>query len=87
MLAMSSAIEPWRRHVEGRAHLAEVPAVGSEVHRGREHRRTGAQRERRGAGGQRRALTEELDLDASPTDVAIAQEAQHAVGLHRLDRG
>ena len=66
----------------GAPHLAEVPAVGPEVHRGRQHRRTGAQRERRGASGQRRALTEELDLDASATDVAIAQQAQHAVGLH-----
>ena len=76
-----------RVDVERRPHDAEVAAVAVEEHRRREQRRTRAQRERRRPGGQRRALTEELDLDAAAADVAVAQEAERLpFDFTRLDR-
>ena len=73
---------PLRSSVERRAHDAEMPvgAIG-EVHRGRQQRRAGADRQRRRAGRQRGVLAEELDLDAAALDVAVAQQAHDVVAL------
>ena len=60
--------------------------LAGEVHGDRQDRRPGAQRQGGGAGWQRRALAEELDLDASAADVAVTEQADDLVLLQRLQR-
>ena len=85
--ATSSRSEPAaRRGVGGRTTPRWPLTVAREVHGDGQDRGAGAQSERRRPGGQRRALAEELDLDAAPADVAVGEQADDLVLLQRLQR-
>ena len=58
-------------------------SLRGEVHRGGQDRRAGPQSEGRRSARQRRALAEELDLDAAALDVPVREQAHDLVGPQR----
>src|SRR4051794_1607092 len=71
-------------HLDRRPYDTEMVTARAEVDRGRHERRTGAQRERRGSAGQRRAVADEVDLHPVAFDVAVGKETRDAVFAQRL---
>src|SRR5206468_139945 len=72
---------------EGWADDPEVPGLVVEVGSGRKDGGAGTQGESCGAAWELGPLAEELDLDPRATDVAVAQQADHAVGPQRSHEG
>ena len=82
--ATSSRNRPSRATGTGGRTCAAMVAARSKVDRRRQQRRPCPQGERRRAARQRRALAEELHVDAVAGQIAVAQQADDAVVAQRL---